>query len=160
MVFAFSSLRISAAAPTLGHEARPCPGLLREEVGELVTVLDSDASDIATRNHTEAAISAVVGETRALVALMSGDRHPTQATALGNLGSVTALTRTFTALHSKRPSSSDGGPAITTRHRRGFCWPGFFLFFFFPLLLLLHSSTALPCLPVPLPTSSSFTVTT
>ena len=62
MGLVFASLSSSTAAPKLGHEARPCTGLLREEVDELSTVLDSDAGDVETRNRSDAALSAVVGE--------------------------------------------------------------------------------------------------
>ena len=43
-------MRGSAPAPTLGHKARPCPVLLREEVDELLAVLDSDAGDVVTKS--------------------------------------------------------------------------------------------------------------
>ena len=83
----------STAAPTLGHEASRCPGLLREEVDELLAMSSTtEASARAGRASSLSCCSSSCSppsprrqvaqhppaETSGLGALMGGDRHPVQ----------------------------------------------------------------------------------
>ena len=47
----FDGIEEFCLVPTVGHEARPCPGLLREEVDEFVIRARSDADDVEERNR-------------------------------------------------------------------------------------------------------------